>query len=272
MSDANGQRLSGADRVLAALKLLAEHPRGMRLDELRRELATPKSTAHRILVTLRRADLVSQDDDGRYRLSMEFVRLAFRHYEALDDRSVVQGALDALVDHFTETAYYARLDGSEVVYVGMRHPPGHLHTASQVGARSPAHRTSLGKAMLAYTLRTREDVDRYVDAHGPLLPGTATSVTNAAELHRELAATRARGWAVDNEENEIGVVCVGFPLFLGPTARPSGAISVAAIKIRTPLDTLTSRTDEISQILERHLGPGALRPPPEIPTPVTVAS
>lgn len=260
MTEPADRDLSGADRVLAVLKMLAERPNGVRLDDLRRDLGAPKSTAHRILATLCRSGLASKDDDGRYSLSMEFLRLAFRHYESLDDRNVVQGVLDALVERFGETAYYARLDGAEVVYVGMQNAPGYLHTASAVGARAPAYRTSLGKAMLAHVLPDRAAVDGFVDEYGPLKPSTPTSVTNASALDRELVSTRTRGWAIDNEENEMGVVCVGFPLFLGPTGRPSGAVSVAAIKLRTPLDHLVARTDEIRELIERHLGPGALPP------------
>jgi IclR family acetate operon transcriptional repressor len=260
MTEPVDRGLSGADRVLVVLKMLAERPNGVRLDDLRRDLGAPKSTAHRILGTLCRSGLASKDSDGRYSLSMEFLRLAFRHYESLDDRNVVQGVLEALVERFGETAYYARLDGSDVVYVGMRTAPGYLHTASVVGARCPAHRTSLGKAMLAYVLQDRAAVDGFVDAYGPLRASTSTSVTNAVALDRELVSTRTRGWAIDNEENELGVVCVGFPLFLGPTARPSGALSVAAIKMRTPLEELVARTDEIRELIERHLGPGALPP------------
>lgn len=254
--------LSGADRVLAVLKLLAGRPSGLRPDDLRREIGASKTTAHRILGTLQKSGFASRDETGRYVLSMEFLRLAFGHYESLDDRSVVEGVLEALVARFGETAYYARLDDAEVVYVDMRTAPGYLHTASAVGSKCAAQRTSLGKAMLAYTLPDRAAVDGFVDAYGPLVATTTTSVTNAAALHRELVATRARGWATDNEENEVGVVCIGFPLFLGPSIRPSGAVSVAAIKLRTPLDQLMARAGEMRELIERHLGPAALAPMP----------
>jgi DNA-binding IclR family transcriptional regulator len=118
--------------------------------------------------------------------------------------------------------------------------------------------------MLAYVLPDRGAVDGYVDQYGPLEASTPMSVTNAAALDRELAIARSRGWAIDNEENEIGVVCVGFALFLGPTAYPTGAVSVAAIKIRTSLDDLIARTDEVRALIERHLGPGALAPRPVV--------
>ena len=258
MSERADHGLSGADRVLSVLRFLADRPNGLRLEDLQRELGAPKSTAYRILETLTRSGLASKDEERRYSLSMEFLRLAFRHYESLDDRNIVQGVLNALVERFGETAYYARLDGADVIYVGMRNAPGYLHTAATVGARVPAHRTGLGKAILAYTLPDRTAVDAFVEEHGPLIASTPMSLTNAAGMERELAFTRARGWAVDNEENEIGVVCVAFPLFLGPTRFPSGAVSVAAIKMRTPLEELIARTEEIRELIVRHLGPSSL--------------
>jgi IclR family transcriptional regulator, acetate operon repressor len=250
---------TGADRVLVALKLLADHPRAVRLEEFTRELGAPKSTTHRILVTLRRAGLVEQDEDDRYALSLEFLRLALRYYESLDERNIVQSTVQTLADRFGETAYYAKLDGSEVAYLSMvTAPPGYLHTATLVGARQPAHRTALGKALLAHTLRDRGAVDRFVDLYGPLRASTPKSITNAAALDRELGATRSRGYAIDDEENEAGVVCIAFPIFLGPPTRPTGAVSVAAIELRTSLGELVARAHEMREVIERRLGSGSV--------------
>ncbi|MHB8398154.1 MAG: IclR family transcriptional regulator [Candidatus Limnocylindrales bacterium] len=249
---------TGADRVLEAVKLLADHPRPVRLEELARELGAPKSTTHRVLLALRRAGFVEQDEDSRYRLSLEFLRMAFRHYESLDDRTIVQSSLELLVNRFGETAYYARLDRSEVVYLAMMTAPGFVHTAALVGARQPAYRTALGKALLSRTLPDRAAVDRFVEQYGPLTAATPNSLTNAAALDRDLRATRARGYAIDNEENEAGVVCIARPVFLGPQSQPTGAISVAAIELRTPLKELTSRAAEMRDVIERCLGSGAV--------------
>jgi DNA-binding IclR family transcriptional regulator len=253
--------LSGADRVLAALKVLAERPKGVRLSELGAELGAPKSTTHRVLATLRRSELAEQDAEGRYHLSPQFTRLAFRHYEALGDWNIVQGVLDALVRRFRETSYYARLEGASVVYQAMARSQGQLHTASVVGDRADAWSTSLGKALLAATLPDRSSVERFVEEHGPLRSHTPNTLTTAAALHAELAATRRRGYSVDNEENEPGVVCIGFPVHLRPSDRPTGAISVAAIKARTSLETLLDRVGEASATIEQHLGIGSIARP-----------
>jgi IclR family transcriptional regulator, acetate operon repressor len=252
---------TGADRVLAALKLLANQRQPVRLEDFARTLGAPKSTTHRVLSTLRRSSLVDQDEDGRYVLSLEFLRLAFRFYESLDDRSLVHGTLQTLVDLLGETAYYGKLDGDEVVYVSMATARGSLHTATVVGGRQPAHRTSLGKALLSYSLPDRPSVDRFVDKYGPLSASTPKSLTSAHALYRELEETRRRGFAIDNEENEEGVVCIAFPVFLGPPAAPTGAISIAAIQLRTPLDKLLDSVGEIRDVIERHLGYGVVPPP-----------
>jgi DNA-binding IclR family transcriptional regulator len=240
------------------VRLLADHPRPVRLEEFAQELGAPKSTTHRILLTLRRAGFAEQDEEGRYGLTLDFLRMAFRHYESLDDRNIVQSTLEALLRRFGETCYYAKLDAAEVVYFAMLARPGFVHTAALVGARQPAYRTALGKALLSKTLGDRAAVDRFVELHGPLEAATPNSLTNAAALDRELQRTRARGYAVDNEENEPGVVCIAYPVFLAPQSLPTGAISVAAIKHRMALEALIGGAPEMRDIIVRTLGSGAV--------------
>lgn len=253
------ESMTSADRVLLVMKLLAELPNPVRLEDLTRELRVPKSTAHRMLTTLRRAGWAQRDKDGRYSVSLEFLRLAFKHYDTLDEPNLVSSTLRALVDAFGETAYYAKLDGPGVAYLAMVTAPGYIHTAALVGARQSAHLTGLGKALLAYALPERSAVDQFVATHGPLRAGSPKSITNGAALHRELSATRRRGYAIDDQENEPGVVCIAFPVFLGPSQQPTGAISVAAIELRTPLEQLVARAAEAQAIIRRGLGFGALQ-------------
>src|SRR3954471_17761268 len=184
----------GADRVLGVFKLLARYPRGASLDELAEHLDSPKSSVHRALATLRRASLAEQDRDGRYRFGMEALRLAFAYYEGLDQRVLVQPALDALAERFGETAHYAQLDGAEVVYVAkvMRHDQDGVRLGSRVGGRNPAHCTGVGKLLLAHTLPTEAAVADYAAAH-PLVPRTSATLVTPDALHADLAGVRERG-------------------------------------------------------------------------------
>jgi DNA-binding IclR family transcriptional regulator len=249
----------GADRVLSVFKALARYPRGATLEELAARLGSPKSSVHRALATLRRAGLAEQDHDGRYRFGMEALRLAFAYYEGLDQRVLLQPALDALAERFRETAHYAHLDRGEVVYVAkvMCHDHDGIQLGSRVGGRNPAHCTGVGKVLLSFALPTQEAVDAYAASY-PLIARTPSTLVSAAALHADLEAVRERGYSIDHEENEAGVGCVALPVFVGPGPQPSGAVSVTTIMRRTPLETLIEQIDEIRAILRAHLPAGAV--------------
>lgn len=251
-------RLAGTDRVLAVLKELARHPRGVSLDALAETLCSPKSSIHRALAALRRAGLAEQDERGRYRLGLELVRLANEYYHGLDVRRLVEPLLDRLARHFGETAHFAALDRDEVVYLAKVNPSrGGIQMTSSVGGRNPAHCTGVGKALLAYAYPTDGDVERYTAEFGPLQRRTQRTLTTAAELARELAATRQRGFALDREESEVGIACIAFPVYLDSLDRPSGAVSVATLVHRTPLERLVEEAPAIRRMIEEALGPAA---------------
>jgi IclR family transcriptional regulator, acetate operon repressor len=252
-------RQVGADRVLTALKRLAEFPQGATLDELARALAAPKSSVHRDLARLKRAGFAEQRGDGRYVLGLELVRIAFAFHDNQDMPKAATPALEELARRFGETAHYAELRGADVVYLAKERPSqGAVQMTSLVGGRNPAYCTGVGKAMLAYELPTRRAVSDFVHAHGPLVRRTRNTLTSASALAEALAEVRRRGFAVDEQESEDGINCIAVPLFLGRPARPSGAVSVAALAHRMPLAALLERVDEMRAALRRHLGAHAV--------------
>ena len=252
-SSASVSPVKGADRVLAVFKSLASYPRGASLDQIAAAVGSPKSSTHRALATLRRAGLAEQTPEGGYRLGMEALRIAFSYYETLDNRDLVQPALDELALRFDETIHYAELDGGEIVYVAKVVQRDHgIHMASRIGGRSAAHATGVGKLLLAYELDDAEAVRRYVGRHG-LARRTETTITTAAGLQKELQLIRQRGYSIDHEENERGVGCVALPIYVGPGSKPTGAVSVTTLLHRTSLETLIGGIEEMEAILRARL-------------------
>jgi DNA-binding IclR family transcriptional regulator len=248
-------RPSGADRVLTVLRQLAEHPKGVELDRLARELELPKSSTHRALATLRRAGFADHDEGGDYRLGLELVRLVFAFHRDLDRPRLVEPVIAALAARFGETAHYAELDGAEVVYLAKVAPSGlGVQMTSQVGGRNPAHCTGVGKALLAAALPDREAVDAYIAKNGPLVRRTERTLVDPASLDADLEATRARGYALDAEESELGINCLAFALYLDEPRRPAGAVSIAAVAQRTPLERLVAAAEEARSLIETRLG------------------
>jgi len=244
-------RLVGSDRVLAVLKELARHPDGVGLEELTRAIGSPKPTVHRALAALRRAGLADQDARGHYLLGDEFLRMAFAHHEVRPEHVRIRPILETLARWFGETAHYAVLDGREVVYRAKVDPPsGAVRLTSTVGGRNPAHATAVGKLLLAYRLDSQQSVEAWI-GDSALARRTPQTLCTAEELHRELEETRRRGYAVDDQENEVWINCLALPVFLTSPEVPSGAVSISALAYRTPLSALVDSVEDI----RRNLGP-----------------
>jgi IclR family acetate operon transcriptional repressor len=248
--------LNGADRVLATLNLLGGYPDGIGLNDLARLMNSPRSSVHRALGALRRADLIEQDRDSRYRLGYGLLKLAFSYYEELDEVGRIRPVLSALAERFGETTHYAILDRSEVVYLAKVQPAtSRYQMTSVIGGRNPAYCTGVGKALLAYMLKDERKVDDYVDKHDPpLVRHTDHTITTAKKLHKELALIRDEGYAVDREENEPGINCLAIPLFLTSKMVPDGAVSITAVAQRFPLEKLEKSVDEAREVIREHLG------------------
>jgi IclR family acetate operon transcriptional repressor len=253
---ASSEKLVGADRVIAVLTELAEHPLGITLDELAGLLDSPKPTVHRALATLRRAGMADLVERGVYVLGDEYLRLAFRNLDGRPETARVQPLLEELAGTFGETAHYAVLAGADIVYRAKMDPPqGAVRLTSVIGGRNPAYRTAVGKALLA----SRADApEALATLRYPLEQKTERTIVTAEGLRAELEATRRRGYGVDDQENEVGVNCVAIPVHLDGSAIPSGAVSVSAVSFRCPLPQLEKAVPEIRETIVRHLGPAAL--------------
>jgi DNA-binding IclR family transcriptional regulator len=260
-ADTDGEeRLVGADRVIAVLTQLAEHPLGVTLDELAATLRSAKPTVHRALATLRRAGLADLAARGIYVLGDEYLRLAFRNLNGRPETSRVQPLLEVLASEYGETAHYAVLSGRDIVYRAKTDPPqGAVRLTSVIGGRNPAYRTAVGKALLSSRVSTPEDLTQWVGPF-PQEQKTPHTLTTADQLSAELQATRARGFATDDQENEIGVNCVAIPLYLEGSTLPSGAVSLSAVAFRCPLEQLIRAVPRMRETTAELLGPGALGP------------
>ncbi|WP_457099065.1 IclR family transcriptional regulator [Microbacterium sp. P5_E9] len=252
------EKLVGADRVIAVLTELADHPLGVTLDELAGILRSSKPTVHRALATLRRAGLADMTGRGVYILGDEYLRLAFRNLDGRPENARIQPLLEQLAAQYGETIHYAVLSGKDIVYRAKMDPPqGAVRLTSVVGGRNPAHRTAVGKALLSTRLLV---LDQVIDWFGefPLDQKTPNTLVTAEALLAEFSKTRLRGFGIDNQENEIGVNCVAIPIHLDGSATPSGAISVSAVTFRCPLERLVDAVPDIRETIARMLGPHAL--------------
>ncbi|HKD13583.1 MAG TPA: IclR family transcriptional regulator [Candidatus Angelobacter sp.] len=217
------------DRALAILDLLSFEGPDLSLGEVSDKLELHKSTVHRLIMVLERHKLIERNSlNGRYRLGLKLFELGTRAVSQLDLRERARPVLERLVLETSETVHLGILDDTEVLYLDKVEPARSVRMSSSVGRRNPAYCTAMGKSILAYL--TEAQVEAIVRKHG-LKAMTANTITSLLELKAELAGIRERGYAVDNEEIEEGVRCVGCVVrdFSGG---PVAAISVSAPAFR----------------------------------------
>lgn len=246
------QPVKSADRALTILETLARSEDKRSLAELAAELSLPRSSLHGLLRTLERRGWVEADaSDQRFGLGVRALLIGDSYVNT--DVSVLraQPAMDMLSERSGETVHLGRLDGSNIVYLAKRESIHPLRLYSAVGRRLPAHATALGKALLAE--RPAAEVAAIVgDSLAELTPNT---ITRREHLDTDLSATRARGYAIDDEENSAGIRC--FAVALAPVnrkAHPTDALSVSVPIARMHADTeaqVTALLAEARDLYER---------------------
>lgn len=214
------------------LDILGQTPQGISLRDLSAKVNLPKGTTHRLLSSLMYLGYVRQDDSTRhYLLGFKLVELGNILLNQLDLRKEAEPYLKELAERTRETIHMVILDHSEVVYIEKvegDHNPSGLKMASRVGLRNPAHSSAVGKVLLAHLSETELN---QILKEKPLEKRTENTITDVTQLKEHLKWVRNQGFAIDNEENEKGVRCIGAPIF-DRTGRPVAAISISGPAFR----------------------------------------
>lgn len=238
---------------LAVLELLASGE-ALTMAEIQQRAKLAKTMTFRILRVLREQGYIQHDaGTHRYRLSLKLLELGRAQAARLDIVQVSQPLLEALRAEFRETINVCLRDGSDVVYVAMVESQHGLRTTSLIGSRDPLYSTAVGKAILAF-LPAKERATALAECTP--VQFTVNTVTSPEALAAELVRTRQRGFAVDNEENELGARCVGVPI-LGVRGYPIAAMSLSGPRSRIGDERvvpIAAGLARVSQEISRRLG------------------
>lgn len=219
------------DRALAALAILSDSSSDCSLAELCIALKLHKSTVHRLMMVLEQHRLVvKHPETGRYRLGLRLFELGSKAIDGLDLRGRARPYLNRLQQAFGETVFLCILDEGQVFYMEKVESQQSVRTACTVGSRAPAYCTAVGKAMLAEL--PDAEVHNIVRRWG-LKAITKNTITTETALKTELKAIRSRGYAIDDEEKEEGLRCVG------SAVRAHSGNLVAAMSISGPAFRMT---------------------------------
>lgn len=216
--------VSAAVRVLAVLDQLSRQ-RAVGLEELSRQLKLAKPTVYRFLLTLQELGYARRIDGERWAMSMKMFNMGSRALDHLDLHAAARPIAEQLAEDLGETVHMGVLDGDSAVYVLKIESKYTIRMYSRVGRRMPLYCTAIGKVLLAWM--TPAERDEALEGVR-LVAFNPRTITTRAALDAAVAQVRQQGYAVDDEEREDGVHCIGAPVF-----DYTGAV-VAAISVSWP--------------------------------------
>lgn len=250
--------LQSVERALRVLETLGERRGEMGVVELARALHLDPTTTYRMLRSLESRQFVRQNPEtGRYALGIRLLQLSEAFLETVELRSIARPFLEALAEETGETVHLMVVEGGYGTYLDRVESNQRVRVSSNVGCREPLYASAVGKAILAF--QPQERIDEVLAA-GKLEAFTPNTIIDPAVLREHLEQVRAQGYAIDDEEGEMGVRCVGAPIFNGRGEAEAG-LSVSAPRYRTSLEKLhqwagpvMAKALEISQRLGYRLG------------------
>ena len=216
-------RLQSVDKAVNILNLFYESEE-LGSAEVASKMGMTRGTAFRFLTTLEMAGLLIRTSKAKYRLGLRLYSLGQLAYDRFDLPEISRPYLKNLMNSTGETVFLAISDGTTgIIYLDRVVSTSTLRIDIQLGTKLTAHVTSVGKAILAY--QPDSFIQRYI-SNADFSLKTITSIPTPEKLLLNLEDIREKGYSVDNEESEPGLICYGAPI-LDRTGQSIAGISVS---------------------------------------------
>ncbi len=221
------------------LEAIARYQHPVSLKILSAETSLHASTAFRILASMVENGFIERHGSGQYQLGPKLLHLGSRVRSSIDVRAEAKPIMEALRDRLDESVNLTVREGDEVVYVEKATPSRMMHVQQLVGSRAPLHVTAVGKMMLAEG--GEEECRGYAERTN--LPAyTRNTINRLRDLLAEAERVLGQGYALDDEEAEIGVGCIGVLI------HDSTGAAVAGLSVSAPMER--RRTEWIPLVME----------------------
>jgi DNA-binding IclR family transcriptional regulator len=222
-SNPSKNQIPAVGRTLAVLELLAHSRKALNISEVSRALKLPKSSIFRMLTALEYERCVQKDArSGRYRFGFRLVSLSRAAVENLQIREVARPLLVSLMLTTGMAVHLAVLEHGQAIIIEKIEAPGVGRVGTWPGRAMDINSTAVGKALVAFL--SPEEFDQQVKT-AALVKHNQKTISSMAKLKEHLARVRELGYAVDDEEDEVGSRCIGAPI-LNRAGKLIAAISI----------------------------------------------
>lgn len=248
-----GDTVQSVDRALAILGIVSQHNQ-IGITDICKALDLNKTTVYRLLSTLMNNGYIEQvKGSNKYRCTFKLFEMGNKRIQDLDLLEEAKPALEKLADLTKETVHLVVEEGTEIVYIHKVESTNTIRMHTWVGKKNPMYRTAVGKAILAFS-----DKEKAIDIwnKSEIVQNTPYTITNINDFLEQLVLVRKNGYAIDNEETEIGIRCVAAPI-LDFSKNVIGALSISIPTIRFPeneIEIYGNHVKKCSEVISKKLG------------------
>ena len=231
----SGQRYSvpALVRAFQIIDILAMSSVGLTKMEIASKLHLPYSSVFNILSTMEHYGYVRQAPPGKFNMGLKLLSLGSIPNRDLGLRDTVAPLLEQVVHETGLTGHLAILDRGEAVYIDKKEAGGFIKINSWIGKRNYVHSSAVGKVLMAY--QPKPDLELLLKKD--LSKRTPKTITNSKKLQEELNRIRRYGYAVDDEEDELGGRCVAAAV-LDASGSVVAAMGLSGVTQQIPDDRL----------------------------------
>lgn len=251
-------------RGLRLLELLSQFPNGCPLAKISEISGLNKSTTHRLLQGLQNENYVQPaSTTGSYRLTTKCLSLGQKTLSSLNIINVAAPYLEKLNLTLGETVNFSKREQDRAIMIYKLEPTtGMMKTRAYIGQHLPLYCSAMGKLYLAYETNADYLSEYWQSHHNSIEQLTENTITDIEQMKNEIIEIRTEGFAMDREENELGVVCVACPIFnLHNKVEYAISISVSTYKLaQLGLDTVLAEIQLASSAISKELGWNSLEP------------
>jgi DNA-binding IclR family transcriptional regulator len=227
----DGNNIRSVKRTLTLMEILAQKGESG-VTELSNAANLNKATVYRQLNTLLSMGYVKKDEKTeRYGLTFKLLELANHMLNHINMRDMIRPYLENLAAQSGETVHLVQREGVHCVYIDKVEPTvNSVRMVSRIGMRQPLYCTAVGKAILAEL--PDAEIHSIWDSID-IRPHTENTIVNWGDFIKEIGTIRSLGYALDNEENEVGVKCVAVAI------RDYTGMARHAISVSAPVSRMT---------------------------------
>lgn len=221
--------IQSVERALSILELYNQKNNEMSIKEISERMSLSKSTVHGLIKTLEsKKYLIQNHDNQKYKLGLKVFELGILVSNNLNLKQIGSPYMISAFEKLEETLHLVAFDGNEAIYIDKAEGNNALRIYSQIGKRVPLYCTGVGKVILAHLLESEvEDILN----NTKLKAFTNKTKTNKTEIMEELPKIKQDGYAIDDEEIELGLQCIAAPIF-DHSGKVVGSISTSVPKAR----------------------------------------